>query len=102
MIKSRDYSVLFPISFSEFWRMTRYIHFADNGCWIWTGPLYASGYGKVRLRKAFWAVHRLFFEMFRGHVPEGYPEPIPVGLVSGVASAHGPDARNSRRWLIQR
>jgi len=72
MIRSRNYSVLLPISFAEFWRMTQHIHFADNGCWIWTGTRYDSGYGIVYLRKDQWAIHRLFFEMFRGHIPEGY------------------------------
>jgi hypothetical protein len=71
MIRSRDYSTLFPVHFPEFWKMVRYIRFADNGCWIWTGIL-SNGYGIAYLRKRMWAVHRLFFVMFRGHIPEGY------------------------------
>lgn len=38
-----------------------------NGCWLWTGVLNASGYG----RYSGVLVHRITFEHWRGEIPEG-------------------------------
>jgi HNH endonuclease len=42
----------------------------QNGCWIWTGSLNPDSYGYVYLDgKTRW-LHRLFYEAFKGPIPE--------------------------------
>jgi hypothetical protein len=47
----------------------------DSGCWIWTGPLFAEGYGQIRhpaLHKTRQVTaHRVAYELLVGPVPEG-------------------------------
>lgn len=47
----------------------------ESGCWLWLGAWAKSGYGKVgangeHLGKEVQA-HRMFYHVFKGHVPEG-------------------------------
>ncbi|MFD7661067.1 HNH endonuclease signature motif containing protein [Streptomyces sp. NPDC059788] len=46
---------------------------ADNGCWIWTGPLFQSnGYGQMsRVYKGTNLAYRAFYLKHVGPVPEG-------------------------------
>lgn len=44
-----------------------------NGCWIWTGPMDAKGYGFVGFKGKDRRAHRVSYETFIG--------PIPTGLV---------------------
>lgn len=39
-------------------------------CWLWTGSLYADGYGQVR-HGAIRRAHRASYELFVGPIPEG-------------------------------
>jgi len=47
-----------------------------SGCWLWSGEIAENGYGfivaKVGLRSQVYAVHRLSFDHFKGHVPHGF------------------------------
>jgi len=45
---------------------TRYT-VGPGGCWLWSGPLNAKGYGKHGRKMA----HRLVYEILRGSVPDG-------------------------------
>lgn len=49
-----------------------------SGCWIWTGSMHKSGYGKISIgsridgtRKNVQA-HRLVFELFKGKILDGH------------------------------
>lgn len=54
-----------PILLEDF--ESRIERIPDAGCWLWTGSMQLSGYGKFRGRVA----HRLSWEMHRGAIPEG-------------------------------
>lgn len=43
----------------------------ENGCLEWTGTVHKSGYGYVYWSCKVWKAHRLFFEFFKGPIPEG-------------------------------
>ncbi len=42
-----------------------------ESCWIWTGALKEKGYGQVNWRGNNKRAHRLFYECFKGPIPEG-------------------------------
>jgi hypothetical protein len=42
-----------------------------SGCWIWSGLINTSGYGKIWYRKKTWTAHRLTYTMEVGPVPDG-------------------------------
>lgn len=44
-----------------------------SGCWFWTGAVFKSGYGAIRILGKTTLAHRVAYELFTG--------PIPVGLV---------------------
>ncbi len=46
---------------------------AESDCWLWAGPLVASGYGRFQLNDQSWMAHRVAYTLLVG--------PIPVGLV---------------------
>lgn len=53
-------------------RHGRHIEFHRCGCWEWTGPTTDKGYARISQSKTSWVLgHRLFFEIFRGKVPDG-------------------------------
>ena len=42
----------------------------DN-CWIWTGCVGRTGYGKIFINKKFKSAHRFSWEQTYGEIPEG-------------------------------
>lgn len=38
----------------------------ENGCWEWKGAKTKNGYGKIRVGKSTYLVHRFAFELFHG------------------------------------
>lgn len=43
----------------------------DNGCWIWQGNVSGPGYGTLNLAGKSRLAHRISYELFIGHIPEG-------------------------------
>lgn len=43
----------------------------ESGCWLWSGSLNADGYGRVSVMKRRVMAHRVFYEHFRGPIPQG-------------------------------
>lgn len=48
------------------WRKTKV---TDSGCYEWQGSVDAGGYGKIRIRKFLWRIHRLAYLVFKGPAP---------------------------------
>jgi len=48
------------------------VHIKADGCWVWQGGAYPSGYGycRVAFNKSTLA-HKVSYEAFRGPIPEG-------------------------------
>jgi len=57
-----------PQQFSDLW--DRIYKFEETGCWLWQASL-SQGYGQVTLGGKKRVVHRLFYEHFKGPLPEG-------------------------------
>jgi hypothetical protein len=51
-------------------RMRPRVRLTSTGCWIWLGPVNASGYGHMR-RGDQQLAHRIAYQYFRGPIPEG-------------------------------
>ena len=47
------------------------IHVQPNGCWLWVGKRFSTGYGYVRWEKKTWRVHRLIWHLLQGPIPTG-------------------------------
>lgn len=43
----------------------------ETGCLLWAGSTVAKGYGRVKVGRNTWYVHRVMYEMFAGSIPEG-------------------------------
>lgn len=43
----------------------------DRGCWLWTGPLKANGYGSVGIGGRKYQAHRAVYELHRGPIADG-------------------------------
>lgn len=44
----------------------------NSGCWLWTGTLDGTGYGRLRDGESIYRqAHRLAYEAHRGAIPEG-------------------------------
>jgi len=69
MFRIRDYSSILPLTADEMNRLLSRRRFDENGCWTWIAYTDPEGYGSISLRGRSWRVHRLFHEIFRGHVP---------------------------------
>lgn len=83
----------------------------SSGCWIWTGALGDSGYGRLALNRKLHYVHRLSYETFVGPIPDGLqidhlcrnracfaPSHLePVTCRVNVLRGESPGARSRRR-----
>lgn len=45
---------------------------AEDGCWLWTGPLNSSGYGTVTVGGERKMAHRARYELDVGPIPPGH------------------------------
>ena len=52
-------------------RFQRRIEVADNGCWLWTGPLYGYGYGSAGVNGRTHNAHRAVWETAVGPIEKG-------------------------------
>lgn len=45
----------------------------NSGCWLWTGTIFRNGYGRMNFgyRGSGRGAHRVAWELYHGHVPEG-------------------------------
>lgn len=43
----------------------------ESGCWVWTGALSGSGYGRVNVEGKNRQAHRTVYAMHKGAIPEG-------------------------------
>jgi hypothetical protein len=52
----------------------RFLSFVEksDGCWIWRGTKYRTGYGQFRLNRRLWAAHRASYTLFVGQIPRGH------------------------------
>lgn len=44
----------------------------SGDCWVWNGPRHINGYGKTAILKKSLLAHRVFFQHFKGPIPEGH------------------------------
>lgn len=44
----------------------------DNGCWIWTGSRFPTGYGRTGVQGSWMYTHRLMYMAFGGTIPSGW------------------------------
>ena len=46
----------------------------DTGqeCWVWKSQLHTNGYGKTAINRRTLLAHRVFYEHFKGPIPEGH------------------------------
>jgi hypothetical protein len=42
-----------------------------DSCWIWNGPLFKSGYGRISNREKKLRAHRVSYEFYVGPIPDG-------------------------------
>jgi len=68
MIRCRDYRSIFPLTIAETRKLLACVEEGPDGCWLWTGPLNANGYGRVFLRGRWWLSHRMMHELLVGPV----------------------------------
>jgi len=52
-----------------FWRHTQ----KGDGCWLWTGPRHAKGYGAFRWNRRSYLAHRVSYELLVGEIPIDRP-----------------------------
>lgn len=43
----------------------------NSGCWLWTGTLFSSGYGRVKRGGIHYRAHRDSYETYKGPIPDG-------------------------------
>ena len=44
---------------------------ADTECWVWTGSLFESGYGRFSRSNKKLRAHRVSYEIYKGAIPDG-------------------------------
>ena len=85
-------------------------------CWIWAGPRQANGYGKATILKRSLLAHRVFYEHYKGAIPDGFQvdhlcknrlcvnpehlEAVPPSVNN--ARSDSPSAVNARKTLCLR
>lgn len=89
---------------------------ASGECWLWTGCLSSSGYGRTAIHGKPLAAPRVFYAHFRGYIPEkhvvvqtcrnrrcvnpAHLEAIPPGV--RTLRGNGIGARNARKTVCLR
>lgn len=53
-------------------RILEQIEVQSNGCWWWTGLLSDQGYARIRIQRVTYKVHRVFYGLQNGVIPEGH------------------------------
>jgi len=43
----------------------------ETGCWLWTGHMMSTGYGRTQIKDKTYLTHRLSYEAFNEPIPEG-------------------------------
>ena len=96
-------------SFAErFWAFVE----QTNGCWLWTGALYRSGYGQFAVKRSTpRPAHRVAWTLTRGEIPAGLMVlhkcdtrhcVRPVHLFLGTAKDNARDMASKGRQVFQR
>lgn len=52
-------------------RMFKRVSISKNGCWLWMGSKYDSGYGQISVGKKNYLTHRLSWILHYGEIPNG-------------------------------
>lgn len=50
--------------------LRKYVAITES-CWIWTGSVGSNGYGQAAWQRKNRRAHRVFYECFKGPIPEG-------------------------------
>jgi hypothetical protein len=45
---------------------------ANTGCWLWSGGMFSSGYGRLSYKGKSRLAHRFVYEQMRGTIPHGF------------------------------
>jgi len=92
-------------------RFEKYVD-KSGACWLWTGPLFRSGYGRascgIKKRRA----HRVAFETYIGPIPDGLQvlhrcdvprcvNPAHLFLGTPADNARDMDAKGRAKWIQQ-
>lgn len=59
-------------SLASLGRFLKKIEVDEIGCWTWTGALFPTGYGNVRIDKIGWRAHRASYVFFIGNIPDSH------------------------------
>jgi len=51
---------------------TKSIPVTESGCWLWLGSKMPRGYGQIQFLGKKYYAHRLSFEAYKGHIPDGH------------------------------
>lgn len=51
----------------QFWAQVE----KTDGCWLWTGGRFPTGYGRVNFAAQLWYTHRLAYTLTHGPIPAG-------------------------------
>jgi hypothetical protein len=43
----------------------------DNGCWLWTGAIHASGYGQIKWEGKSTVAHKVIYKLLKGDYEKG-------------------------------
>ena len=43
----------------------------NSGCWLWMGAVSSSGYGNLKFGASYANAHRVAYELYVGHIPDG-------------------------------
>lgn len=91
-------------------RIIQKVDFVCNGCWIWTGYKWSTGYGAITIQNKRTLVHRYMYEAFFGKVKDGNmvchkcDNPLcvsPLHLFEGTGSDNVQDAiKKGRRARV--
>lgn len=71
----------------RFWSRVQKGELQDD-CWLWTGAINTSGYGKFSVGYKDWSAHRYSFYLHRGYIPE---KPLEVDHLCRVRACVNPD-----------